>query len=108
LNDQPTFAKVGSNKSYTLDSRKSGRSTIFDEERDMSFRQTGNAKIFVLVGTLVLIAGAIALLGKYHSPDGEGATGTIVPAERYRADQIERDDVVLGDESLAQFMQTDE
>jgi hypothetical protein len=74
----------------------------------MKMRQSGNAKIWVLVGALVIAAGAIMFLGDSYLPSGKDAAGTIVPAERYRAGQIESDDVVLGDDTLARFMQTEE
>jgi hypothetical protein len=73
----------------------------------MNFKQTGNVKVYLLVIALVVIGAAIMFLSDGMSPTAEDAAGTIVPAERYRANQIDSDDVVLGDETFAKFMQTD-
>ena len=45
-------------------------------------------------------------MGRSFPPRGETA-GTIAPAERYRATQIDTQDVVLGDDSVPKLMQTD-
>ena len=74
----------------------------------MSDKQKGNTKIYVLVGVLVLVGGAVMLLSDGFPPGSENAKGTIAPAERYRAPQIDSDDVDLGDQSVTLFMQTDE
>ncbi len=74
----------------------------------MKSGQIGNTKVWMLVAALAVAIAAVVFFGGNYPPDSEMASGTIVPAERYRADQITSDDVVLGDESLAQFMQTDE
>ena len=74
----------------------------------MKSGQNGNTKVWMLVAALAVAIAAVVFFGSNYPPDSEMASGTIVPAERYRADQITSDDVMLGDESIAQFMQTDE
>ena len=54
----------------------------------MNFKQTGNAKVYLLVVVLVVIGAAIMFFSDGMSPNAEDASGTIVPAERYRADQM--------------------
>ena len=73
----------------------------------MKQRQTGNAKVIILIGALVVVAAGILYMGGVFPPADKDVSGTIVPAERYRGDSIETGDIVLGDESIAQFMQTD-
>ena len=67
-----------------------------------------NSKTWIVVVVLAVVICGVAFLGKDFPSGSDQASGTIVPAERYRADQISSEDVVLGDESIAQFMQTDE
>ena len=40
-------------------------------------------------------------------PGGENVSGTVAPAQRYRAEQIKAEDVKLGDQAVAQLMQSD-
>jgi hypothetical protein len=61
-----------------------------------------------------LAAGAVLTIGIYEmgaSPmsaeDVSNLSGTIVPAEHYRAEQISSRDVEFGDEDIARLMQTD-
>ena len=70
----------------------------------MTIRQKGYSKVWLLAGVLMLVAGIIMFLGDDFPPVGDEAAGTIVPAERYRADQIDDEDVALGDQSIALFM----
>ena len=74
----------------------------------MKKTQLGNSKIWMLIAALVVMAGIVAYTGGMFSPSEEEVSGTIVPAERYRGDQLDSEDVVLGDDTLARFMQTDE
>ena len=53
-------------------------------------------KVYLLVVVLVVIGAAIMFFSDGMSPNAEDTSGTIVPAERYRADQIGSEDVVLG------------
>jgi hypothetical protein len=60
----------------------------------------------IIVATFV--AGvAIGYFASSIPPEGDGMTGTVAPAERYRAAQPTGDDIVLGDQALQEFMQTD-
>ena len=53
-----------------------------------------------------VVGGAIAYFG-LTNPPGDALTGTVAPAERYRAEQISGTDIELGDQTLQEFMQTD-
>ena len=66
-----------------------------------------NQKIWIAIGVLAVVVGGVAFLGDDFPTGSEQASGTIVPAERYRGEQITSSDVELGDESVAQLMQTD-
>ena len=65
-----------------------------------------NQKTLIVVAALAVVIGGVAFFAS-DMPSGEQASGTIVPAERYRGEQITSDDVELGDEGLSQLMQTD-
>ncbi len=73
----------------------------------MSQRTNGKRNIYIGVG-LALVG--VVLVG-HHALDfpntGESATGTVAPAQRYRAPQIQAQDVKLGDQAVAQLMQSD-
>ena len=64
----------------------------------MKSGQNGNTKVWMLVAALAVAIAAVVFFGSNYPPDSEMAAGTIVPAERYRSDQIAKEDVVLGDE----------
>ncbi len=66
-----------------------------------------NQKTWIVVGVLAVVIGGVAFLGNDFPSGSDQASGTIVPAERYRGEQITSSDVELGDESVAQLMQTD-
>ena len=66
-----------------------------------------NQKTFIVVLGLAVVIGGVAFLGNGFQFGDDQASGTIVPAERYRGEQIDSSDVELGDESVAQLMQTD-
>ena len=66
---------------------------------------TSNKTIpIVLIGVAALAV--VAYFGM-NNPPGEGVSGTVAPAERYRADQISADDIDLGDQAVQDFMQSD-
>jgi len=73
----------------------------------MKSGQIGNTKVWMLVAALAVAIAAVVFFGSNYPPDSEMASGTIVPAERYRSEQLSSDDVVLGDETIAQVMQTE-
>ena len=50
---------------------------------------------------LVLVAGGAYIVGRVYPPMGAGTSGTIAPAERYRASQVQNGDIGLGDTSVA-------
>ncbi len=64
-------------------------------------RNSGNGKIWIGTG----IAAAAVIFGVYYATDfpssGDGASGTIAPAQRYRANQPTAGDVKLGEPSAA-------
>ena len=65
-------------------------------------------KIWLGVVGIVVLAG-VAYVADIYPPADESLTGSIVPAERYRAEKSATSSsrLVLGDESVEQFMQTD-
>ena len=65
-------------------------------------------KIWLGVVGIVVLAG-VAYVADIYPPSDESLTGSIVPAERYRAEKSATSSsrLALGDESVAQFMQTD-
>ena len=65
-------------------------------------------KIWLAVVGIVVIAG-VAYVADIYPPADESLTGSVVPAERYRAEKSATSSsrLALGDESVAQFMQTD-
>ena len=66
-----------------------------------------NQKTLIVVAGLAVVIGGDVFLGGDFPTGSDQASGTIVPAERYRGEQISSSDVELGDESIAQLMQTD-
>ncbi len=65
----------------------------------MNFRQSGNVKVWALIATLAVVAGAVIFVSNIYPPEAEQSSGTIVPAQRYGASQISSEDVVLGGQS---------
>ena len=65
-----------------------------------------NQKVWMVVAGLAIVIGGVAFLGGDFPTGSDQAAGTIVPAERYRGEQISDNDVQLGDESVAQLMNT--
>jgi Flp pilus assembly protein CpaB len=64
-------------------------------------------KTMIIVLAAAVVIGGVAYLGVDFPTGNDQASGTIVPAERYRGEQIDSKDVELGDESVSQLMQTD-
>ena len=58
----------------------------------------------IIIGAIVLVA--VAYFTGVIPTDSE-VTGTVAPAERYRAEQPSSDGIRLGDQSIQQLMQTD-
>ena len=72
-------------------------------------RNTSFSKRNLWIGTsvLALAAGGVFYVATGWPLSGGQAAGTIVPAERYRVEQVSSSDVKLGDKSVADVMQTD-
>jgi len=63
----------------------------------------------IWAGVAVAAVAAI-FVGQYYfdiPSSGEQAAGTVAPAQRYRAQQIQPSDVKLGDQQVAQLMQSE-
>ena len=58
-------------------------------------------------GGLVVVAAVISIVAFDYPPQAAGVLGTIMPAERYRAPQSGAEAIKLGDQTIAQLMQTD-
>jgi hypothetical protein len=56
-------------------------------------------KTFGMITVGAVALAAIAYFGTNYPPDGDDMSGTIAPAERYRANQPTAADVQLGDQT---------
>jgi len=65
---------------------------------------TSNKAIPIVIGAIALVA--VVWFGSNMSTDEE-ITGTVAPAERYRAEQPGTNEIQLGDQSVQELMQTD-
>ena len=74
----------------------------------ISVDRASRNKIWLLVIGVIVLAG-IAYVAKMHPPADETLAGSVVPAERYRAESsaTSTSGSTLGDQAIAQFMQTD-
>ena len=64
-------------------------------------------KIWLGVVGIVVLAG-VAYVANNYPPKDETLAGSVVPADRYRAESATKGSgSVLGDQSIAQFMQSD-
>jgi uncharacterized protein YjbI with pentapeptide repeats len=76
---------------------------VMSEQKNMSFR---NRKLWAGGAVAVLIVG-VAIFTFDYPPKGGDVVATIVPAERYQAPQAGAEAIKLGDQSIAQLMQSD-
>ncbi len=58
-------------------------------------------------GAAAVLAVGVGLIAFDYPPKSQDVTGTIAPAERYRAPQATTEPVKLGDQTIAQLMQID-
>lgn len=58
-------------------------------------------------GAVAVLAIGVAMIAFDYPPKSQDVTGTIAPAERYRAPQATAEPVKLGDQTIAQLMQND-
>lgn len=58
-------------------------------------------------GAVAVLAIGVAMIAFDYPPKSQDVTGTIAPAERYRAPQATNEPVKLGDQTIAQLMQND-
>jgi hypothetical protein len=80
---------------------REGRETMSEQPRI-----GGNRKLWA-GGAVAVLAVGVALVAFDYPPKSENVTGTIAPAERYRAPQATTEPVKLGDQTIAQLMQND-
>ncbi|MDH4021077.1 MAG: hypothetical protein OEU84_15910, partial [Xanthomonadales bacterium] len=66
-----------------------------------------NQKTWIVVAGLAVVIAGVAFLSNDFPSGSEQASGTIVPAERYRGEQISFEERNLGDQGVALLMQTD-
>src|SRR5690242_16692726 len=64
-------------------------------------------RTWVGLSGLVVVGTGVALVAQGFPPQGASTSGTIVSAERYHASQVSDADVGLGNQDVAQIMQTD-
>src|SRR5258708_7764541 len=96
-------------QSHPFRGREAARPTSGDTIMSQQPKNGNVTKRNIWIG-LGLTAAGVILVGHYafEIPSGsQDATGTISPAQRYRAPQIQSKDVKLGDQTVAQAMQTD-
>ena len=64
---------------------------------------------YTILGGSIVAAATILVVGRFvlNVPSHDEAIGTVAPAERYRAKQVEASDVKLGDQAITQLMQTE-
>jgi hypothetical protein len=67
------------------------------------------SKQLIWIGGGIAVAAvlAVAFLTIDYPPDSRKTAGTVAPAQRYRAEQPKAGDVKLGDQAVAQLMQTE-
>jgi hypothetical protein len=71
--------------------------------------KNGKAKKSIVLGTVFLVAAAtIGYFSFFYPPSGKHLTGTIAPADRYRAEQIGKDDVKVEETDVTRWTQTAE
>src|SRR5580698_6842931 len=73
----------------------------------MAARLSSNSRTLIAAAALTVIAAGAYMTARLNPPQGASTTGTIQPAERYRASQVGTSDVALGDNGVAMLMQTD-
>jgi len=78
-------------------------------ERARGLNMSQKVSKYVILGGALAAAATVLLVGPrvFKAPSHEEAIGTVVPAERYRAKQIEASDVKLGDQAITNLMQTE-
>lgn len=76
------------------------------EDRTMN-QPSKKRSLWIGAGVAAAAALSVAYLVVGFPPRGDGAAGTVTPAQRYRAEQPKAEDVKLGDQTVAQFMQTE-
>ena len=64
-------------------------------------------RLFIAGAALVAAGGAAYYVGHIYPTHGAETVGTIAPASRYQAPQVQSADVNLGDNSVPLLMQTD-
>ena len=66
------------------------------------------SRIWLVVGGIIVLA-AVGYVAKMYPPGKDDLAGSVVPADRYRADTKPTDvtTLPLGDQAVSQFMQTD-
>ena len=73
----------------------------------MATRISNNQRMLAAGAVLVVVASGAYYVGRIYPPRAGDAQGTIAPANRYQASQVQSADVGLGDTSVAALMQTD-
>ena len=66
-----------------------------------------NPKTLALAGGAVVVAAGVFFLTKDARINKEDVAGTIVASERFGGEELTEEDVVLGDETISDFVQTE-
>ena len=66
-----------------------------------------NRKTWIGAGVTAVAVAVVVQFGFDGYPKKEDLAGTVVPAQRYRADQAATQNIQLGDQTVAQLLQND-
>ena len=66
-----------------------------------------NRKVWAAVGALAVTVAVVGYIDLGNNDDNSNLTGSIAPAQRYQTETISSNDVVLGDATIAELLQSD-
>ncbi|MBT8132734.1 MAG: hypothetical protein KJO35_10725, partial [Gammaproteobacteria bacterium] len=73
----------------------------------MTSNDISKSRTTAVLAIFAMAIGVVAYYGVKYPIPNDSVSGTVAPAERFRGEQLSSDDVTLGNESMAQLMQTD-
>src|ERR1700689_4171439 len=73
----------------------------------MNGSRLSKSNLMIGAAALVLVAGVVVVAGGYYPARGGHTAGTLAPMNRYQSNQVNGSDVVTGDTSVPNMMQTD-
>jgi hypothetical protein len=103
LADRSTSSRIRATFRRLRRSETLEETDVMSEQKNVGF---GNRKLWAGGAVAVLVVG-VAIFTFDYPPKGEDVVATIVPAERYQAPQAGAEAIKLGDQTIAQLMQSD-